>query len=82
MPRFDGTGPQGMGPGTGRGMGPCMNMGLRRGMGLGAGFGRGRQWWSGYGQSMTNNDKKSALEEYRKDLEAELEEVNKSLQEK
>ena len=29
MPRFDGTGPRGMGPGTGRGMGPC-GFGLRR----------------------------------------------------
>jgi len=25
MPRFDGTGPRGRGPGTGRGMGRCSN---------------------------------------------------------
>ena len=35
MPRFDGTGPSGYGPGTGRGMGPCGG-----GMGWSRGFGR------------------------------------------
>ena len=38
MPRGDGTGPAGQGPGTGRGMG----MGGGRGMGRGASMGRGR----------------------------------------
>ena len=30
MPKYDGTGPLGAGPGTGWGMGPCMR-GMRRG---------------------------------------------------
>lgn len=47
MPRFDGTGPRGMGPMTGRGLGPCgggYGRGLgRRCWGLG-GFGPMSQW--------------------------------------
>ena len=32
MPRFDGTGPEGLGAGTGWGLGPCgAGMGWRRG---------------------------------------------------
>ena len=57
MPRFDGTGPMGNGPGTGRGLGYCnpnhmMNgpqgpqtgqfPGYGRGMGLRRGLGRGQ----------------------------------------
>jgi len=41
MPFEDGTGPDGMGPGTGRGLGPC-GAGARRGLGFRRGFGRGR----------------------------------------
>jgi hypothetical protein len=37
MPRGDGTGPRGLGPGTGWGSGPC-------GAGMGRGFGRGMGW--------------------------------------
>ncbi len=29
MPRFDGSGPQGCGPGTGRRMGPCFKQGRK-----------------------------------------------------
>ncbi len=59
MPGFDGTGPLGMGPGTGRGLGPC-GAGVRgwfgprwfpgfgrRWFGRGRGFGRG---WFGRGR--------------------------------
>lgn len=51
MPRGDGTGPQGKGPGTGRGLGECggkqkgtfgMPTGRRRGQGPGLGRGLGR----------------------------------------
>ncbi len=42
MPRFDGTGPRGMGPGTGRGLGPC-------GGGYGRGFGRRGYGFGGFG---------------------------------
>ena len=49
MPGFDGTGPWGMGPGTGWGLGPCGGgRAWRRGFGRGW-FGRGRgfgwRWW-------------------------------------
>lgn len=48
MPRFDGTGPAGMGPMTGRGMGPCNpywgGSGYGYGRGMGRGFGRGMGW--------------------------------------
>jgi len=47
MPRFNGTGPLGSGPGTGWGLGPCgAGMGRRRGWGRGLGHGYGR----GFGQ--------------------------------
>ena len=41
MPRLDGSGPWGMGPGTGWGMGPCCGGGVWR-RGMGAGFGSRR----------------------------------------
>lgn len=41
MPRFDGTGPWGLGPMTGRGMGFCSPGRGRYGLGYGPGFGRG-----------------------------------------
>ena len=55
MPRFDGTGPGGLGAGTGWGLGPCgAGMGWRRGgsRGWGRGYGRGFGWrrFGGYGQ--------------------------------
>jgi len=41
MPRMDGTGPMGLGAGTGFGRGICAgNFGVRKGMQLGHGFGR------------------------------------------
>jgi len=75
MPAFDGTGPQGKGPMTGRGMGPC-GKGMGRKFAIRFGFGRrglgrffcGSQPWS-----------KTELEDYKKALEEELEEVNKEL---
>ena len=42
MPRGDGTGPAGKGPGTGRGLGPCGGGGAGRGGGQGGGRGTGR----------------------------------------
>lgn len=44
MPRFNGTGPLGAGPGTGWGMGPC-GSGMRRGAGCYGGWGVGRGGW-------------------------------------
>ena len=53
MPGFDGTGPWGMGPGTGWGLGPCgrgfaFRRGFRRGFGPGFGRGFGWRWWGNY----------------------------------
>ena len=70
MPAFDQTGPRGMGPLTGRGMGPCARgrgMGFGRGRGLGRFFG-GNQAWS-----------KKDLEDYKKALIEEMEDVDKEL---
>jgi len=72
MPAFDGTGPQGKGAMTGRGMGPC-----GRGMGRRFGFGFGRKVLGRFfgGQALSKTD----LENYKKALEEELEDVNKKL---
>lgn len=69
----DGTGPQGQGPVTGKGFGPCGGVrGMRRGMGFGRGFGRCvRAWFS----SPTKTQVKEDLDQYRKGLEEELEQV-------
>jgi len=68
MPRFDRTGPWGMGPGTGWGLGPC---------GLGLGWRRG--YGGGFRRAWTNQDEKVALEEERKILEEELKEIKKEI---
>ncbi len=84
MPRFDGTGPQGMGPRTGRGMGPC-GRGLGLGFGMcprfGRGRGRGLGRYFGWGAPLNKNEEIEDLKEYKKALEEELEDVNKSLSE-
>ena len=60
MPRFDGTGPCGMGPCTGYCMGPC-----------GRGFGRG----FGFRRSYSKKDEIEMLKEEEKGLEEELKAV-------
>ena len=79
MPLFDGTGPQGFGPQTGRSMGPCGDgYGYgRRGFGFGRrGYGRGRgfRFWSA---SPSKVDIKKDLDQYQKDLEEELDIVER-----
>ncbi len=64
MPRFDRTGPMGMGPRTGRGFGPC-----------GSGSGRGLGRYSGRDLPTTKEDRLKALADYKKALEEELEGV-------
>ncbi len=75
MPYRDGTGPQGQGPMTGRGFGPCGDgRGMGRRMGFGRGLGRGwgfRSWFN----SPTKSQVKEDLDQYRKGLEEELEQV-------
>jgi hypothetical protein len=73
MPKFDGTGPCGAGPGTGRGLGPCgFGMGWRH-FGRGRGLGR----YYGWNEPQTKEDKLKALTAYKKALEEELEDVKK-----
>lgn len=76
MPGFDGTGPRGMGLGTGRGMGPCGG-GNGYGCGRGRGFGMGPR--RGYGYAMTGEERKTALENQAQYLKQELEAVEKEI---
>lgn len=77
MPKYDGTGPQGMGPGTGRGMGPCSAGYVWRGRGQGWGRGLGPTacgrwpWW------VQRSDNK---EEVLKDLELEKADIEKAIE--
>ncbi len=75
MPAGDGTGPWGLGPGTGRGLGPCGG-GYRRGR-FGRGFGRG---WFGWGRPISPADEKAALREEEKFLKEELARVQAAKQ--
>ena len=73
MPKFDGTGPQGMGSMSGRGFGPC-------GFGMGwkhCGRGRGLGRYFGWNQPQTKEGKLKSLSDYKKALEEELEDVKK-----
>lgn len=80
MPRFDETGPQGLGPMTGRGFGPCgLGLGLswRRRFGMGQGLGRSFGWsWP-----RTKKSQLKALTDYKKALLEELEDVKKEEEE-
>ncbi len=89
MPGQDGTGPQGLGSGTGWGRGPC-------GAGMRSSFGRGFRG-RGFGfrrmavapaapvsrepVELSKEEKVKILEADRKDIEAELEAVKKELEE-
>lgn len=78
MPKFDATGPQGAGPGTGRGMGPCGAGNAWRGRGQGWGRGAGATpcgrwpWWI---------QKSADKEEILKDLELEKADIEKAIEE-
>ncbi len=74
MPRRNGTGPCGMGAGTGRGLGPCGG-GFRRG--FGCGFGR---FWR-FGSQVSPKDEKQMLENEAKGLEDDLRAVKERLSE-
>lgn len=73
MPRFDKTGPQGLGPMTGRGFGPCVGTG--RGMGFGRGLGR----YFGWNVPQTSEEKSKEYQAYREALKEELEDVDKAI---
>ncbi len=81
MPGFDGTGPWGMGPGTGWGLGPCgAGRAWRRGFGRGW-FGRGRGfgwrwWWMNYSpedELEFLKNQKEFIEQRINELEREIE---------
>jgi hypothetical protein len=89
MPGFNGSGPQGQGPGTGWGRGPC-GAGLRRGFGRrGGGFGRwgndfpaasGTLWSRGAGYA-SRPDEAEARRAEKAYLQGELEAIQKRLAE-
>ncbi|MBN1390739.1 MAG: DUF5320 domain-containing protein [Candidatus Thermoplasmatota archaeon] len=96
MPRGDGTGPWGRGPMTGRGLGYCGGYYPEYGRPWGRGFGRGRRWAFGdiperfpltspgvnpYHMETTPEEEKDYLEGLVKDMEAELGEIRKRLEE-
>jgi hypothetical protein len=70
MPGFDGTGPSGMGPGTGRNMGPCGGCHNN---------GYGRVSVSRFGYFRSPRNQKVALEAEKESLEAELEYIKKEI---
>jgi len=91
MPRFDGTGPSGLGPGTGWGLGPCgAGRALRRGFGPGFGYGRGlglrrflnRPSW-GYpsASALSKQEEIELLSGEAKALEEELQAIRERLTE-
>lgn len=80
MPRFDGTGPEGMGPMTGRGFGPC---GGGRGFGRrGLGKGFGRRCFGFYPNNQNpidEEERKKLVEEEIKYTEEYIQELKKQL---
>jgi hypothetical protein len=89
MPGFDGTGPRGLGSGTGWGRGPC-GAGLRRGAGRRCGgFGRWGYAYPGPGSALSARgtgyasglDETEARRHEKAYLEGELETIQKRLAE-
>lgn len=84
MPRFNGTGPLGAGPGTGWGLGPCD----AAGRGWPRGHGRKRGWghWGygpwccpGYQPEITKKEEKEMLKQEAELLEEELKTIKERL---
>ena len=85
MPRFDGTGPDGLGPRSGRGCGPCNQDSQNFRTGQGRGYGRGR----GFGlrrfcpfqdsQNYTDEQRIQALKNQKKALQEELNAIQEEL---
>jgi len=80
MPRFDRTGPLGLGPRTGRGLGPC-----GRGLAFGRGFGFRRMAFDQYEDypevTLNKEEQKKILEAEKTEVEAELKAITKRLKE-
>ena len=77
MPKFDGAGPMGMGPGTGRRFGPFFGFGPAHLHHHNRGLGRYFRWaWP-----QDRQDQRKVLADYKKALEEELEDVKKEEEE-
>jgi hypothetical protein len=77
MPGGDGTGPQGLGPGTGWGLGPC-GRGFRRGLGY------RRMGFRAVGfdnLELSKEQETKILEAEKAEIEAELESIKNKLAE-
>jgi hypothetical protein len=91
MPGFDGTGPLGLGPGTGWGLGPCgAGRALRRGFRPGFGYGRGLglrrfltcpSWRYPSASVLSKQEEIELLSEEAKVLEEELQAIKERLAE-
>ena len=81
MPRYNGTGPAGRGPGTGWGLGPC-GSGMAYGRG-GGGRGRGLGWrrfWGDYpAPASSKKEETEMLSEEAGILEQELKDIKSRL---
>ena len=76
MPRFDGTGPSGFGPGTGRGLGSCGG-GMAYGRkGIGRRLGQRRFW-----ENIPKQEEKETLSEEADILKQELKAIQSRLDE-
>jgi hypothetical protein len=77
MPNLNGTGPEGVGAGTGRGMGSCKSGQVATFNGRGMrGFGRLNPFCR-FRSSLSKEDKKTFLGEEEKALKERLEEIKK-----
>lgn len=82
MPRYNGTGPSGYGPGTGWGMGPCGGgMAMRRGGFGGRGVGLRRFSRNYFYAEPTKKQESQLLSDEAKALEQELKDVKDRLAE-
>ncbi len=86
MPQRDRTGPAGEGPMTGMRFGACAEEGGRprgcgRGLGMRRGFGRGCGCGGRDPEEFGQKTEKERLQEQKKRLKLQLEEINKKLEE-
>ena len=82
MPKFDRTGPRGMGPRTGRGMGPCgYGDGYGMGCGFGRGFGFGRFGGYPYQPRITKDEEVEMLSEELEMMEEEMKDIKEYITE-
>ena len=83
MPRFNGTGPQGLGANTGRGLGPCGKESDFYGRGFRKGFGQrfGRRGIYKMNLDVNQQDEQKILETELKEIENEKQAISKRIEE-